>query len=429
MKAILPRIAGFVLCVLLFGFGEEAAVAGDWPFPHANVTIENDTGVAVDGIEVNVYPAANFNPITENPPGCGQPEYQYVGYPYDPLIVTWPTACVDPGESVKFMFGVDCADCPTPYVYDHIWMLGGETVGGTATFRGYACVDTRCGESELGREVVAKINGVECGTATTALPVSDGEPVSWYWIEVPSALEQPGCGANGAIVEFYIDGVLAEQTGTWAPGEIHLDIWTGPDFMHLTGSLSCNGAGCFSCPDLLGYCDSGIDVSAYVGDELCGSTSPAGWLLTGTGYQDLSVDSDEATSGCGTPGATVRLEVDGHAAEETIEWQAGFLILPLTAPFPERSWADMDCDGDVTPRDAQGMLRVVLQQPQLSRTEPCPLVGTLFDAGMAGPTAWGDWDCDGEVTARDAQIVLRAVIGTLLTSMECAYPGDAVLAS
>ena len=66
--------------------------------------------------------------------------------------------------------------------------------------------------------------------------------------------------------------------------------------------------------------------------------------------------------------------------------------------FAAEVQGDADCDGGVTTRDNQALLRFVLEQPALSQTEPCTDIGT---------DGWGDWDCDGELGSRDGQAVLR----------------------
>lgn len=84
-------------------------------------------------------------------------------------------------------------------------------------------------------------------------------------------------------------------------------------------------------------------------------------------------------------------------------------------------WGDMDCDDEITTRDNQALLRNVLTQAPLSQQIPCPFVGAILrffsgfpNAVPAGelPTGiWGDTDCDGAVTTRDNQALLRRVLG------------------
>jgi hypothetical protein len=41
-------------------------------------------------------------------------------------------------------------------------------------------------------------------------------------------------------------------------------------------------------------------------------------------------------------------------------------------PVSGRLWGDWDCDGEISSRDNQALLRQVLEQAPLSQTEPCP---------------------------------------------------------
>src|SRR5450759_1014491 len=50
-------------------------------------------------------------------------------------------------------------------------------------------------------------------------------------------------------------------------------------------------------------------------------------------------------------------------------------------------WGDVDCGGDIAPRDAQAILKNVLGQNALSQTQPCPAVGDTVTLGAgSSPT-------------------------------------------
>jgi hypothetical protein len=51
----------------------------------------------------------------------------------------------------------------------------------------------------------------------------------------------------------------------------------------------------------------------------------------------------------------------------------------------------------------------VLTQAALSQTEPCPDIGAAVTASGSNEQ-WGDWDCDGEISTRDNQALLRKVL-------------------
>jgi hypothetical protein len=73
-------------------------------------------------------------------------------------------------------------------------------------------------------------------------------------------------------------------------------------------------------------------------------------------------------------------------------------------------WGDWDCDGSITTRDNQALLRKVLQQNPLGQTEPCPDIEAAVNVAGFGERLWGDSDCDGMITTRDNQALLRKVL-------------------
>jgi CSLREA domain-containing protein len=87
---------------------------------------------------------------------------------------------------------------------------------------------------------------------------------------------------------------------------------------------------------------------------------------------------------------------------------------PVVTPTPtpvgtSRIWGDVDCGGDIAPRDAQAILKNVLVQNALSQTQPCPAVGSQVTVDGVN-RIWGDVDCGGIVAPRDAQAVLKNVL-------------------
>jgi len=82
---------------------------------------------------------------------------------------------------------------------------------------------------------------------------------------------------------------------------------------------------------------------------------------------------------------------------------------PTPPPSGQRTAGDLDCDSTVGTRDSQAILRNVLEQPPLSQTGDCPLIGAPVTVdGNDG--VWGDVDCDGTVGTRDSQALLRNVL-------------------
>ena len=105
----------------------------------------------------------------------------------------------------------------------------------------------------------------------------------------------------------------------------------------------------------------------------------------------------------------------------------------------EITWGDSDCDTSITTRDNQALLRAVLSQPPLSAQPRCPGLGDTRVFGAVstasvpqGDTivhAWGDWDCDGDVTSRDNQALLRNILAQnpLSQAEGCPALGDPLI--
>jgi hypothetical protein len=105
---------------------------------------------------------------------------------------------------------------------------------------------------------------------------------------------------------------------------------------------------------------------------------------------------------------------------------------PVVTPTPtpggtSRIWGDVDCGGDIAPRDAQAILKNVLVQNALSQTQPCPAVGSQVTVDGVS-RIWGDVDCGGTVAPRDAQAVLKNVLAqnALSQTQPCPAVGSTV---
>jgi hypothetical protein len=95
-----------------------------------------------------------------------------------------------------------------------------------------------------------------------------------------------------------------------------------------------------------------------------------------------------------------------------------------------RIWGDVDCGGDIGPRDAQAILKIVLQQTALSQTQPCPAVGAQVTVDGVS-RIWGDVDCGGDIGPRDAQAILKNVLvqDPLSQTQPCPAVGSTVVVS
>ena len=90
-------------------------------------------------------------------------------------------------------------------------------------------------------------------------------------------------------------------------------------------------------------------------------------------------------------------------------------------------WGDVDCSGDIAPRDAQAILKNVLGQNALSQTQPCPAVGSQVSVDGVSHI-WGDVDCSGDIAPRDAQAILKNVLvqNPLSQTQPCPAVGSTV---
>jgi V8-like Glu-specific endopeptidase len=115
----------------------------------------------------------------------------------------------------------------------------------------------------------------------------------------------------------------------------------------------------------------------------------------------------------GTPDYNFGSRVDAELIETIAGMceQEGCTIDHYTEPFVQGElWGDADCNGSLSARDNQAILRTVLGQAPLIQTEPCDDVGALVSVSGFGVLPWGDADCDGSLTARDNQALLRKVL-------------------
>lgn len=94
-------------------------------FPTTVVTLTNNTGQTASALSLTFSPpSASLYPVSQNAPGCGAPAYNYGGallVVLYSMTVLWPTACVDPGESVTLRLMTDCPapSCQAPAVTSH----------------------------------------------------------------------------------------------------------------------------------------------------------------------------------------------------------------------------------------------------------------------------------------------------------------------
>ena len=163
------------------------------------------------------------------------------------------------------------------------------------------------------RQVIAKIGETVCATGVP----TTGSGLGIFGVSVPSAEALPGCGRDGAVVTFFVDGQQAPQTAIWHsrafPGASQLvQLIIGPPFARFFGGVS---------PSKL---SPGQEVVPYVADTVCGY----GEANDPRDAYEAVVYSSEQQAGCGTEGAQVTfklLDAQGNViavANEKATWHA-----------------------------------------------------------------------------------------------------------
>jgi hypothetical protein len=160
---------------------------------------------------------------------------------------------------------------------------------------------------EQGREVTARIGGTLCATGISLVPAASppsGSRVN-FSLRVPSEETVPGCGREGAVVAFFVDGQQARQTAVWHAGQTQqFDVIVGPPFAYFfTGGNEVERA-----------VRAGGRLAPYIGDKPCG-------------YGGI-VYSNEQQAGCGVEGSQITfklLDAQGNViavANEKATWHA-----------------------------------------------------------------------------------------------------------
>jgi len=200
------------------------------------------------------------------------------------------------------------------------------------------------------REVTAWIGGTLCATGATIYPSGGSRVV--FRLTVPSEEVVPGCGYEGAIVTFRVDGQQAPQTAVWHsrpfPGaEQTVNLIIGPPFARVSGWIG---------PSRVSPRQS---ILPYMGNVPCGHGQAGD---PGDAYEAV-VYSAEQQAGCGVEGSQVTfklLDAQGNViavARETGTWHAwdGVSDLQhLDLTFGPAGVITMPGTGDGPPRDANG---------------------------------------------------------------------------
>jgi hypothetical protein len=152
------------------------------------------------------------------------------------------------------------------------------------------------------REVTARIGDTVCATGVPLVP--PGTSAGFFSLSVPAEEALPGCGYEGAVVTFFVDGRQAPQTAIWHSGDMYqiINAIIGPPFAHFIVISEEVQFG----PDRR--------LVPYIGDKVCG-------------YADV-VYSNEQQAGCGVEGSQITfklLDAQGNVvavANEKATWHA-----------------------------------------------------------------------------------------------------------
>lgn len=171
-------------------------------------------------------------------------------------------------------------------------------------------------------EVVASINGVECGRGQAGRvqsePPSDS---STYIIQIASSATKPGCGTPGAIMTFTAAGRVMNDTVEWAPGYRHLiTLIAGPLWATFYGQVLVAGN------------PEGVKLLAFIDGVLCGEAPVERVLYPSDIHYAVVVDPAELRPGCGRDEVPVTLlfRAEGYpdVALDTLPWRTGTVELP-----------------------------------------------------------------------------------------------------
>jgi len=166
------------------------------------------------------------------------------------------------------------------------------------------------GQDDTALNVTANIGETLCATGDPVFPTGSSRPV--FQLRVPSEEVLPGCGREGAVVTFFVDGRQAPQTAIWHSAVSQsLGLIIGAPFARFSGGVG---------PDRFHH----QVILSYVGNVSCGdgrTNDP------GDGYGAVAY-SAEQQAGCGVEGSQVTfklLDAQGNViavARETGTWHA-----------------------------------------------------------------------------------------------------------
>jgi hypothetical protein len=293
------------------------------------------------------FAVPNFYPLLVA--GC----VGYIGQPWRPTTAERYSLSVEGGDAIARDFGA------TPF--DQSVLLGLAILDGD-----YA---------PPGTVIEASVNGQVCGS--TAVPDRPWSGTN-YRIVILGAQEQAGCPADGQPMKLRVGGVDVSETPAYTPQVRQTD--PGPFIQNLVAMPNHAWYWLQELPVALP--PEGTKVEVFVEGMLCGETllrtqSGMGVPLA-TGFHRLVVPSESVRPGCGHPGATVEVRVDGSDIRTYAVWQAGVQRLTLDAPPPEPSVTPTHSPSPISPSPT-------------SAPTPSPAALPVAGGAPGGGGAFGVW--------------------------------------
>jgi hypothetical protein len=173
--------------------------------------------------------------ITVHPISDGEP---FSGYAMDVLTDAEKPDCARPGDTIQLFIGGEPAN-PTATWEEGSHHLDIHTGPAFATFSGWlTCEGEPCIEFVVGPNTAPRVRAYVDAQLCASHAVSGWLITSYYSVNIPSDEGQPGCGTEGAIVSFTVDGVPANEIGTWTVGQTTLPLSTGE---LVWGDIDCSG--------------------------------------------------------------------------------------------------------------------------------------------------------------------------------------------
>jgi hypothetical protein len=200
----------------------------------------------------------------------------------------------------------------------------------------------------------AFVGETECAAEDSITPVDTY--ITTYRLVVPPAEERAGCGEPGAIINFTVGGAPVGTTAAWqSGGTARLDLVAGPPFARYSGEFTWSDA------------TGALAVEPLIGERVCGEQlNPLQGEGPSYGY-DVVVDPETLQTGCGVPGAIVRLrlvrEEEGRrtvladATGGEVTWEPGIQLTGHALTFAATPNVVLPTTGDgITSSGGRGSL-------------------------------------------------------------------------